>query len=236
MIPFFSGINCFEMAESIRSIHQEYSGSVFPSGMNETTPESSSYIQPFDITKKILSSNFNQFQKLLLLNFDIRTDPSRSRSYIWKNFCKNESISFTTCLEKESGVNIAALKAIYQRNRQYPLWLSPRGNGLDCHRTWEALYLDVIPIVWHSTIDSLYTDLPVIIINSLSDLNEQFLRKTLNEIAVKKIQRPSVYRYEKLRNSFWRDMILKYSRHSITQSHRRENQCWRAKTINTKKN
>ena len=25
--------------------------------------------------------------------------------------------------------------------------ISPMGNGLDCHRTWEALYLGVIPLV-----------------------------------------------------------------------------------------
>lgn len=31
--------------------------------------------------------------------------------------------------------------------RQHYLCASPRGNGIDCHRTWEALYFDCIPIV-----------------------------------------------------------------------------------------
>lgn len=30
---------------------------------------------------------------------------------------------------------------------QYKFIVSPEGNGIDCHRTWEALYLKVIPIV-----------------------------------------------------------------------------------------
>jgi O-antigen/teichoic acid export membrane protein len=33
---------------------------------------------------------------------------------------------------------------------KYKFVASPEGNGIDCHRTWEALYLDVIPIVTRS--------------------------------------------------------------------------------------
>ena len=40
--------------------------------------------------------------------------------------------------------------------------LSPPGAGIDCHRTWELLYLDCIPIVQSSTINELYDDLPVL--------------------------------------------------------------------------
>jgi len=132
-------------------------------------------------------------------------------------------------MEKSDGVNISALPTIYARNRQYPFWLSPRGNGLDCHRTWEALYLDVIPIVWNSTLNSLYIDLPVIILDKCSEITEQCLRAKLKEIATNKIKNPTVYRFEKLRFSFWRRLVLSKSRHSITTT-KRENQCWRAKT------
>jgi hypothetical protein len=128
-------------------------------------------------------------------------------------------------------VDPTALSTIYKRNRQYPLWLSPRGNGIDCHRTWEALYLDIIPIVWHSTLDSLYENLPIIIINDLNEINEEFLRKKLHEIALKKLQQPPIYQYEKLRNAFWHQMILRKSRHSLTNTHIHRNRCWRAKNI-----
>ncbi|CAF3028340.1 unnamed protein product [Rotaria sp. Silwood2] len=225
------GINCFEMAKSIRSIHREYRNYTLPSVVNKSVDEPFHYIQPFDITQRVLNSN-NQSDKLLLLNFHPDTDPDGLRRKLWQNICENKKkYSFVTCFDKPSGVDIEILQTIYKRNRQYPLWLSPRGNGIDCHRTWEALYLDAIPIVWHSTIDSLYSDLPIIIINNWNEINEQFLRNKLYEIALKKLQQPSVYRYEKLRHSFWRDMILKKSRHSSAHTHIHKNRCWQAKTI-----
>ncbi|CAF3794661.1 unnamed protein product [Rotaria sp. Silwood1] len=219
------------MAESIRGIHQQYRNYTLPSVFNKSMDEPLYYVQPFDITQSVLNSH-NQSDKLLLLNFHPDTDPDGLRRKLWKNICGNKNkYSFATCFDKSSGVDRSILQTIYKRNRQYPLWLSPRGNGIDCHRTWEALYLDAIPIVWHSTIDSLYTDLPVIIIHDWNEINKQFLRNKLYEIALKKLQQPPVYHYEKLRHAFWRDMILKKSRHSSTNTHIHKNRCWQAKTI-----
>lgn len=59
--------------------------------------------------------------------------------------------------------------------------ISPHGNGLDCHRTWEALVLGCIPIVRTSVLDELYTDLPVLIVNSWSDVNLNLLLTTINK-------------------------------------------------------
>ena len=41
--------------------------------------------------------------------------------------------------------------------------LSPQGNGRDCHRTWEALYLGAIPVVSKGSLGrELVTDLPIL--------------------------------------------------------------------------
>jgi hypothetical protein len=48
----------------------------------------------------------------------------------------------------------------------YAFEICPRGNGLDCHRTWEALLLRSIPIVRTSTLDPLYEGFPVVIIST----------------------------------------------------------------------
>lgn len=41
--------------------------------------------------------------------------------------------------------------------------ISPPGNGLDCHRTWESLYLGVVPIVRYiAGLNDVYAGLPVI--------------------------------------------------------------------------
>lgn len=48
--------------------------------------------------------------------------------------------------------------------------VSPRGAGLDCHRTWEMLYQGMIPIVKSSSLDSLYEGLPVVVVKEWRDL------------------------------------------------------------------
>lgn len=82
--------------------------------------------------------------------------------------------------------------------------ISPRGNGLDCHRTWEALYFGSIPVVKSSYIDPLFEDLPVLIINDWSEINQNklidFLKKTKNK----------TYHYEKLFFPYWEEKIFKY--------------------------
>ncbi len=47
----------------------------------------------------------------------------------------------------------------------------PRGTGEDTHRVWEALYLGSVPVVLKSQLSPLYTNLPVIQLNSWNDLN-----------------------------------------------------------------
>ena len=43
---------------------------------------------------------------------------------------------------------------------RYGFVASPPGNGVDCHRTWEALYLGVVPILKRSTFCDMFPDLP----------------------------------------------------------------------------
>jgi len=215
------------MANAIRNIYKQNPNYTFPSKFGGKD-ESLQYSHPLDITYKVLDGRSDG--PLLLLNIQQMTDPTGFRSRIWELLCNhNFTSTFIVCIDKPGGVDISALPTIYARNRQYSFWLSPRGNGLDCHRTWEALYLDVIPIVWNSTLNSLYVDLPVIILDELSEITEQFLRIKRREIATNKVKNSTVYRFEKLRFSFWRRLVLSKSRHSIT-SRNRENRCWRAKT------
>lgn len=49
--------------------------------------------------------------------------------------------------------------------------LSPEGTGMDCHRTWEALYCRTIPIITHNPMVNmgLYDGLPVIVLPQWED-------------------------------------------------------------------
>ncbi|MET2829131.1 hypothetical protein [Mesorhizobium shangrilense] len=57
-------------------------------------------------------------------------------------------------------------REIWKLYSQYPLVLSTEGNGLDCHRTWELLYLGCIVVTKTSPLDPLYEGLPVIIVDN----------------------------------------------------------------------
>jgi len=48
--------------------------------------------------------------------------------------------------------------------------LSLKGNGIDAHRTWEALYLGAIVITLRSSLDPLYDGLPVVLLDRIEDL------------------------------------------------------------------
>jgi len=87
------------------------------------------------------------------------------------------------------------------KQSQYSFVISPHGNGLDCHRTWEALTLGCIPIVKKSNLDSLYTDLPVLIVDKWSDVNEELLQNTVIEFKNKQ------FNYERLLLSYWVKLI-----------------------------
>jgi hypothetical protein len=86
----------------------------------------------------------------------------------------------------------------------YSFVLSPHGNGLDCHRTWEALVLGCIPIVKSSPIDVLYEDLPVLIINDWKEINKELLLYTIDNFKNKK------FNLEKLKLDYWLKKMTDY--------------------------
>lgn len=55
--------------------------------------------------------------------------------------------------------------------------LSPDGAGIDCHRTWEALYMKCIPIIIKNKMTNMYKGLPVIILNNWEDFKSLTLDK-----------------------------------------------------------
>jgi hypothetical protein len=46
--------------------------------------------------------------------------------------------------------------------------ISPNGNGIDCHRTWEALYVRTIPVVTRSLVTEHHADVPMVVLDDWS--------------------------------------------------------------------
>ena len=83
----------------------------------------------------------------------------------------------------------------------YAFVISPHGNGLDCHRTWEALCLGCIPIVKTSKLNPLYDNLPVLIVQSWSDITEKLLSDTID------LFKNTQFNYDKLLLKYWINKI-----------------------------
>ena len=76
------------------------------------------------------------------------------------------------------------INELWEKYTQYRFGLSPPGNGLDCHRTWEMLFFGMIPIVKKSALDPLYEGLPVLLVEDWSDLCKPgFLDESYNNIS-----------------------------------------------------
>lgn len=100
---------------------------------------------------------------------------------------------------------------IFKLGRKWPEYLndlarsefviSPPGNGLDCHRTWEALLVGAVPVIVDTNLTPLLRDLPVITVPNWEVCTDEFLMEELQKIRQKN------YDLEKLYMSFWEKRI-----------------------------
>ena len=66
---------------------------------------------------------------------------------------------------------------LWREKTRYAFAISPHGNGLDCHRTWESLALGNVVIVKQSSLDALYEGLPVVIVKDWHDVSLESLHR-----------------------------------------------------------
>ncbi|MCL4360892.1 hypothetical protein M1446_00880 [Candidatus Dependentiae bacterium] len=133
---------------------------------------------------KALHNNQNAtHRKLLCMNFSVHTYP-KERAFVY-NLFKDKHF----CTIKPY-VNLFE----YLSNLQdHKFVLSPRGNGLDCHRTWEALLMGTIPIVKTSTLNPLFENLPVLVVDDWQIITESFLKTKYEEIKNKKYEMKKIF-------------------------------------------
>ncbi len=89
---------------------------------------------------------------------------------------------------------------LWREKTRYRFVVSPHGNGLDCHRTWESLVLGNIVIVKSSSLDPLYEKLPVVIVQDWREIDQANLARWTEQHA-NTFERPDVQ--ERLTNRFW---------------------------------
>lgn len=137
----------------------------------------------------------NERQHLLYMNMCIETYPKERR--IVFDLFSQQSYCFTSPMKDLASYLYDLGNAKFT--------LSPRGNGLDCHKTWEALLMGSIPIIKHSSCDSLYDGLPVLLIHDWNEITEEFLHKKYEEF------KNTTYHYERMYADYWINLIKEKS-------------------------
>lgn len=149
-------------------------------------------------------------KRLLCMNCSLHTNKVRSELYEkiknW-DFCTQiESIENKKSYFEKSNIE-GQIKIDVVNPECYNIWskykfiLSPPGTGFDCHRTWEAIYIGCIPIVISSTLNELYEDLPVLVVESWDEITEDYLNEQYEIIKNKK------YDLERLNLDYWTKKI-----------------------------
>ena len=126
------------------------------------------------LLNEIIKNN-NQKTKLLYTNFSLNTNKNRRNI---KNIIEN---NFGSIYLKKTNQ-----KEYLNELSKHKFCVSPPGNGIDCHRTWEALYLGVIPIVKSHPHNLFFQDLPILIINDWKIITPEYLNKIYQEFQNKK--------------------------------------------------
>jgi hypothetical protein len=86
----------------------------------------------------------------------------QDRYGVWEKLRRNPNVAFEP--------RRIPPELLWIRHVNYAFEICPRGNGLDRHRTWEALLLRTIPIVRTSTLDPIYEGFPVVIIRDWEEI------------------------------------------------------------------
>ena len=93
----------------------------------------------------------------------------------------------------------------WKQQLNYAFVISPHGGGYDCHRTWEALCLGCIPIMKSSAINSLFNELPVLIVDEWCNVTPELLKKTMIDYENKHVKKK--FNYDKLLLSYWMNLF-----------------------------
>jgi hypothetical protein len=155
---------------------------------------------PFMLNDEIFKPSIDKIDKLYA-NFNVSTNLG-FRTMV-KDICLNsENIDFETGLTYSDFVS---------KIKSYLGTISPEGNGIECIRTFETLYIGEIPICvgdyskYKSLYESVYKHLPIVYVDNPNDLSDHSKIKT----EINKVKNNST---EMMYFDFWRDKIKMFEK------------------------
>ncbi len=126
-----------------------------------------------------------QIKNLAYLNISSNTYP-KERTQVINLYKDKPWVTYAPPIMSHEG-HYEFLENIYRHKFVF----APRGNGIDTHRMWEALYLRTIPIVRYCVGMEDFKDLPILFVKEWDDEwlnNEDYLQSKYDEIMMKWIK------------------------------------------------
>lgn len=125
-----------------------------------------------DIFHKVRKMNIPKIKDVYFL-FSLNTHPTR-------NLCYNALIN------KLEWNNKLSKEDYFIELKKHKYAICPRGNGLDTHRIWECLYLDVIPVMIAKDFINI-ENLPIIIFDNWNQFEKYKLHNNFSNLKMEKI-------------------------------------------------
>ena len=168
-------------------------------------------------------------QKKVWVNFG---NTHAKRRDAWRWFCGDlpkTSVApkpWATCEIKKTKNNVRNnphLVAYYGRVAAHRYVAAPRGNGLDTHRLWEALYLGCVPIVQAGPLDALYRRVGALVVRSWTQVTSHLLDSEYDRLVA--IQRNAS---DLLTPGHWKRLIESDRRAAMDKSAKSSDRgrCW----------
>lgn len=150
-----------------------------------------------------LSVKFNSRDReiinLLYCNFAFETNKNRRKIYELFN-----GKDWVTQVEVQKWMQYPISREEYIKQvHSHKFCLSPEGAGIDCFRTWEALYLKSIPIVQENVHLNAFKDLPLLYTKDYSEITKKYLEEKYEEML------ETDYNIDKLCFSYWKRLVMK---------------------------
>lgn len=142
------------------------------------------------LLNSIIAKNTNK-ENIVFKNFSIQTNGYK-RSIIDFLTHRNGIVMSNPCSQEEYFNSIA--KSMF--------CISPPGNGVDCHRIWECLYLKTIPVVEYNEAFREFKHLPILFITDWATVTIEFLMSKVHML--KEFDNP----INELTLDYWKNKIL----------------------------
>ena len=104
--------------------------------------------------------------------------PTNKKKKIYFNFVVNTNVNkrkqcYDVVSKKVEWLSFLTPNKNLLRMKDYEFCICPEGNGVDCHRIWEALYLKCVPIVINSPFTETLKryNIPLVILDTWKDLD-----------------------------------------------------------------